>query len=265
MPFDMDVFVVAAFFCGLAVAMVTAPVGVSGAIFLLPMQVTVLGVPSPSVTPTNLLFNLVSIPGALARYRWDAPLSSPLTKLLIVGTLPGIIAGAALRVFVVPDEHIFKLFVAALLAPLGVWLVVRSWCPTGRSDQTRANWPGRRAIITLSMLVGVAGDWRGIPAQPDPRRTGHVYSCSSTGGASVHVHRVDRGRGDVRGFRDHHRRHHHRARVGPGNCLRTRWARGRLLWRTLQIIDSRAFPQNIPRRPCSPHRPHLHRRGSSLM
>jgi len=39
----------------LLVAVVTAPVGVSGAVFLLPVQLDLLRVPSPAVTPTNLL------------------------------------------------------------------------------------------------------------------------------------------------------------------------------------------------------------------
>jgi uncharacterized membrane protein YfcA len=56
---------------------VTAPVGVSGAVFLLPIQLTVLQVPSPAVTPTTLLFNIVAIPGALARFRTRAPLRKP--------------------------------------------------------------------------------------------------------------------------------------------------------------------------------------------
>jgi uncharacterized protein len=49
---------------GMAVAALTAPVGVSGAVFLLPVQLSVLQVPNPQVTPTNLLFNVVSGPGA---------------------------------------------------------------------------------------------------------------------------------------------------------------------------------------------------------
>jgi len=42
---------------------------VSGAVFLLPVQVSLLGVPSPAVTPTNLLFNVVATPRGLLRYR----------------------------------------------------------------------------------------------------------------------------------------------------------------------------------------------------
>ena len=34
-----------------------------------PFQVSVLGTPSPAVTPTNLLYNVVAAPGALLRYR----------------------------------------------------------------------------------------------------------------------------------------------------------------------------------------------------
>ena len=45
-----------------------SPAGVSGAVLLLPFQVGVLGTPSPSVTPTNLLYNVVATPGALFRY-----------------------------------------------------------------------------------------------------------------------------------------------------------------------------------------------------
>jgi hypothetical protein len=50
------------------VAVLASPAGVSGAVLLLPFQVSVLGTPSPAVTPTNLLYNVVATPGALYRY-----------------------------------------------------------------------------------------------------------------------------------------------------------------------------------------------------
>src|SRR6266702_7754524 len=50
------------------IALVTTPAGVSGAVLLLPFQVSVLGTPSPAVTPTNLLYNVIATPGALYRY-----------------------------------------------------------------------------------------------------------------------------------------------------------------------------------------------------
>ena len=42
--------------CAFILALVATPAGVSGAVLLLPIQLSVLNVPSPAVTPTNLLF-----------------------------------------------------------------------------------------------------------------------------------------------------------------------------------------------------------------
>ena len=64
------------FAAGLVIATVTTPVGVSGAVFLLPVQLDVVRVPSPAVTPTNLLFNVVARPGALLRYRAQGQLAA---------------------------------------------------------------------------------------------------------------------------------------------------------------------------------------------
>ena len=58
----------------------TTPVGVSGAMFLLPVQVSLLSVPSPAVTPTNLLFNVVATPGGLLRYAAGAGLTKDLVN-----------------------------------------------------------------------------------------------------------------------------------------------------------------------------------------
>ena len=79
-------------------AVLTTPVGVSGAVFLVPVQISVLHTPSPAVTPTNLLYNLIAIPGALLRFHREQRLASPLTRLLVLGTLPGVVIGAVLRV-----------------------------------------------------------------------------------------------------------------------------------------------------------------------
>lgn len=78
------------------IAVFTTPVGVSGAVFLVPVQVSVLHTPSPSITPTNLLYNVIATPGALLRYRGRAVLSAPLTRTLLLGTLPGVIVGSVL-------------------------------------------------------------------------------------------------------------------------------------------------------------------------
>jgi uncharacterized membrane protein YfcA len=140
---------------GFVISVVTTPVGVSGAVFLLPVQLSVLDVPNPAVTPTNLLFNVVSGPGALLRYRRRGRLASPLTRLLLLGTLPGVVVGAVVRVFAVPGPGVFRLIVAALLLPLGLWL-----CKPVR-PRPAAGLP-RRAVLGLALGVGVVGGVYGI-------------------------------------------------------------------------------------------------------
>lgn len=147
------------FVAGLVLATVTAPVGVSGAVFLLPVQLSVLAVPNPAVTPTNLLFNIVSIPGALLRYRQRASLRSSLTSVLLAGTLPGVVIGAVIRVFLIPGPQLFRMLVAVLLFPLGVWLCLRALRgPNGRVPSP----PSNRFVMILALGVGVIGGIYGI-------------------------------------------------------------------------------------------------------
>ncbi|MFD7298358.1 TSUP family transporter [Streptomyces sp. NPDC059897] len=148
------------FAAGLLISLVTAPVGVSGAVFLLPVQVSILGVPSPAVTPTNLLFNVVAGPGALLRYRKTGSLGGSLTRLLIAGTVPGVIIGAVVRVFAVPGPQVFRFLVALLLLPLGLWLCARSLrAPAADRPGTP---PPTRTTTALAMTVGVVGGIYGI-------------------------------------------------------------------------------------------------------
>ncbi|GAA3505035.1 hypothetical protein GCM10019016_121480 [Streptomyces prasinosporus] len=150
---------------GLVIAAVTAPVGVSGAVFLLPVQLSVFGVAGPAVTPTNLLFNVVAGPGALLRHHRAGLLYGPLTRRLVLGALPGVVVGAVVRVFAVPGATAFRLLVAGLLMPLGLWLIVRTARPSRRSRSSRpapAGEPSPRALTGLALAVGVVGGIYGI-------------------------------------------------------------------------------------------------------
>lgn len=147
---------------GLAIAAVTAPVGVSGAVFLLPVQLSVFAVPNPAVTPTNLLFNVVATPGALLRYRGQGQLRTALAGQLAAGTLPGVVIGALIRVFVVPGPEVFRLLVAGMLLPLGAWLCLRT-LRTGRHRvRPPAGPPSARTVVLLALAVGVVGGIYGI-------------------------------------------------------------------------------------------------------
>ncbi len=147
------------FTAGLLISILTTPVGVSGAVFLLPVQLDLLNVPNPAVTPTNLLFNVVAGPGALLRYRRQGQLAGPLARQLVAGTLPGVVLGAVIRVYLLPGPDVFRLCAAAVLLPLGVWLCLRARA----SSRPHASRPlSRPAITALAVAVGVAGGIYGI-------------------------------------------------------------------------------------------------------
>jgi uncharacterized membrane protein YfcA len=147
------------------IAVLATPAGVSGAVLLLPFQVSVLGTPSPAVTPTNLLYNVVATPGALYRYWRQGQTGGRLALLLIAGTLPGVVAGSVIRVVLLPGPRVFDLVVAAVLVPLGLWLAL--WpavsAPAGASGPPR---PARdipaAVLIPLAAAVGCAGGIYGI-------------------------------------------------------------------------------------------------------
>ncbi|MBL7261170.1 sulfite exporter TauE/SafE family protein [Paractinoplanes lichenicola] len=190
-----------AFAAGLLIATVTTPVGVSGAVFLLPVQLSVLHVPSPAVTPTNLLFNVVAGPGALLRYLSTGDLAGSLTRLLLIGTLPGVVLGAVIRVFAVPGPRVFRLIVAAVLLPLGVWLCVRAARPAAGSKPVKPL-PDRLLVIlgvgagTIGGIYGIGGGsllgpilaGRGLPiAQVAPAVLTSTFLTSIVGAAGYGV------------------------------------------------------------------------------
>jgi uncharacterized membrane protein YfcA len=150
-----------AFAAAFALAALATPAGISGAVLLLPFQVSVLGTPSPAVTPTNLLYNVVATPGALYRYWRQGQTGGRLAVLLIAGTLPGVIAGSVIRVELLPGSHVFDLVVAAVLLPLGCWLAVSR--PAGHPDsERRSRQIPVPALVALATVVGCVGGIYGI-------------------------------------------------------------------------------------------------------
>ena len=191
-----------------AVAVLATPAGVSGAVLLLPFQVSVLGTPSPAVTPTNLLYNVVATPGALYRYWRQHQTGGRLALVLIAGTLPGVIAGAIIRVELLPGPRVFNVVVAAVLLPLGLWLAL-----TRPPAASAADRPARAltapVLITFAAVVGCVGGIYGIgggsilapiligtgrpPAQAAPAALASTFVTSVAGVAtftilSVHAH-----------------------------------------------------------------------------
>jgi len=147
---------VVALMAAFAIAVVTTPAGVSGAVLLLPFQVSVLGTPSPSVTPTNLLYNVVACPGAIWRYWRQGQTGGTLTWLLLAGTLPGVIAGSIIRVYLLPGPVVFDFVVAAVLIPLGAWLALAQVNPA------RSVRGARLPRVAVGLVAAVAGCVGGI-------------------------------------------------------------------------------------------------------
>ncbi len=161
--------------------------GVSGAFLLLPFQMSVLHFDSPAVSATNHIFNVVAIPSGVYRYIREKRMVWPLTWAVILGTLPGVLAGALVRIRYLPDPTTFKRFAALVLLYIGLRLVENIWrsrrqSGKGGSLQTAGEVTGQRfslqeisytyqdkqysvstgALFLLSLVVGMLGGIYGI-------------------------------------------------------------------------------------------------------
>ena len=152
---------VTALIAAFVIAVAATPAGISGAVLLLPFQVSVLGTPSPAVTPTNLLYNVVATPGALYRYWRQGQTGGRLALVLIAGTVPGVIAGSVIRVEFLPGPRVFDLVVAAVLVPLGAWLALTRPSRAGEPDRPARLIPVP-VLVVLSAAVGCVGGIYGI-------------------------------------------------------------------------------------------------------
>ena len=166
----------------------TAMGGVSGAFLLLPFQVSMLGYTAPSVSATNQVFNIVAIPSGVYRYIREGRMLWPLTRAVIIGTLPGVFIGAWVRIRYLPEPRHFKFFVGLVLLYIGGRLLVDTIRPklSAGANATVASrarnvsvtrssarhveftYDGRAygfsplLVYTICFLVGIAGGIYGI-------------------------------------------------------------------------------------------------------
>lgn len=168
------------------VSFFTSMVGISGAFLLMPFQMSVLGYAGPSASATNLVFNLYATPGGVWRYMRDGRMAWPLARLIILGTLPGVVAGFYLRTLVLPDAARFRIFVGAVMLYLA-WRLLSAFAPWARRRPTpafattdslqlaRSDWQRMEftlgahacgfsvpAMLALSFIVGIIGGTYGI-------------------------------------------------------------------------------------------------------
>lgn len=142
----------------------TSMAGVSGAFLLLPFQMSVLGYAAPSVSATNLVFNLVAIPSGVWRYAREKRMDWRLAWVIAAGTLPGLLAGWWLRVHWLLDPRAFKLFVGLVLLGLAARLMLKAMRPDPVPAAT-AIADGRRRLVpvfAMALAVGIIGGAYGI-------------------------------------------------------------------------------------------------------
>jgi uncharacterized membrane protein YfcA len=108
------------------IAFFTSMGGVSGAVVLLPFQMSVLGYTGPGVSATNQIFNILACPAGVWRYWKEGRLLWPLAVIIASGTLPGVFLGAFVRLRWLPDASRFKLFAAAVLLFVGGRMLLAS-------------------------------------------------------------------------------------------------------------------------------------------
>ncbi len=105
------------------VSFFTSMGGISGAFLLLPFQMSFLGYTNPSVSSTNQLYNIVAIPSGVYRYCKEGRMVWPLVWSVVLGTLPGVLIGAFVRVTSLRDPRNFKLFAAAVILYIGIKMI----------------------------------------------------------------------------------------------------------------------------------------------
>lgn len=132
------------FAVALGVSFVTSMGGVSGAFLLLPFQMSVLGYVNPSVSATNQFFNVLACPSGVWRYWREGRLLWPLTLTVALGALPGVFAGALIRINWLPDPRHFRIFAGLVLLYVGgrmlwdLWFKRRGVVSPGRDNAARA-------------------------------------------------------------------------------------------------------------------------------
>jgi uncharacterized membrane protein YfcA len=138
-----------------AISCLTSTGGLSGAFLLLPFQMSILGFTGPAVSPTNLMFNVVAIPGGVYRYYREKRMVWPLVWTIIIGALPGMFLGTIVRVVYLPDPGTFKPFVGCVLAYIGFRLLkdifFKRRKPNARQERTRttSSRPGQFMVTSL--------------------------------------------------------------------------------------------------------------------
>lgn len=129
-----------------------------------PFQMSVLGYVTPSVSATNLVFNLVAIPGGVWRYAHEKRMDWQLAWVIAAGSLPGLVAGWWLRLHWLLEPRTFKLFVGLVLLGLAIRLLWNIARPALRIPEPVISNGSQHltSILVTALIIGVIGGAYGI-------------------------------------------------------------------------------------------------------
>lgn len=146
----------------------TSTGGVSGAFLLLPFQSFYFGSAAPSISATNHVFNILATPGGVYRYAREGRMYWSLVVPLVLGSIPGVIAGAWIRVRFLPDPQKFKLFAGLVLLAVAshllwdiLWKKSASGSEASKNEQKEVVY-SRKLIGIFSAIVGLVGGIYGV-------------------------------------------------------------------------------------------------------
>ncbi len=149
----VEVFPLWPFLVAFLASLLTSIGGVSGAFLLLPYQVSVLGFSSPAVSSTNLVFNLIAIPIGIYRLLREGRMFWPLAWVVVLGSLPGMLLGAYMRLRYLSDPREFKFFVGIVLLYIGARIAWRLLCRGRGSQPEEVTLRSQGAIRTIEHRI----------------------------------------------------------------------------------------------------------------
>ena len=168
--------IILSFLTAFIIALVTSPAGISGAILLMPFQISVLGIRDPSANATNFLYNVIAIPSGVYRYWREGRFLWILSSFMILGYFFGIFSGAIIRTKFLIEFARFKLVVGIVLLFLGIsvlrplkrYAVAKAivvekmsiWKVKFRMDRIYEFEPIK--VFTASLLIGIIGGIYGV-------------------------------------------------------------------------------------------------------
>lgn len=171
------------FLFAFGISLFCSTTGISGAFLLLPYQVSVLGYVQPGVSATNQIFNILACPAGVWRYAREGRLLLPLAAFIAAGTLPGVLAGAVIRIQILADPASFKIFAALVLLYIGARMIFSKSAKKKNSQSsnkltlrvTKCAWRGfsfqfngedynvsGARLFLLSLAVGLIGGIYGV-------------------------------------------------------------------------------------------------------